>query len=463
MDESVRLARSQAVRRRRRARVAGDVLLVLALELLHEVVHQALIEVLTAEVRVTRGGLHLEDALLDREERHVERPAAQVEDEDVAFGAAALRLLIEAVRDSRGGGLVDDAHAVDAGDDRGILGGLALRVVEVRGHGDDGVLHLLAEVRLRHFLHLHQDHGRDLLGGELLLLAVELDGDHGLLRVAGLDLERPVLDVRLDLRVGVLAPDEALRVEHGVDRVHRGLVLRGVADEALGIGKRDVRRRRARAHVVGDDLDAAVDESEKRRVSRSVSREKESSVAERRRASRECTSRKKNQPPVASHATHESRLRFLETGMPVSRTSNATSTVEFPKASRLFHRSSRRGADFFPRSSAVVASAEAPRRRRRRRIPRAERGDASEDIARDGFGRVTGARRFECVDRGAFATRSRGGGMAPFSSVAIREKAGFARGTYRSCCQTPTQEYVVPRSIPIAGPSTLAMMLLLVR
>ena len=134
------------------------------------------------------------------------------------------------------------------------------------------------------------------------------------------------------------------------------------------------------------------------------------SVAERRESVR----REKNQPPVASHATHESRLRFLETGMPVSRTSNATSTVEFPKASRLFHRSSRRGADFFPRSSAVVASAEAPRRRRRRRIPRAERGDASKDIARDGFGRVTGARRFECVDRGAFATRSRGGGMAPF-------------------------------------------------
>ena len=32
------------------------------------------------------------------------------------------------------------------------------------------------------------------------------------------------------------------------------------------------------------------------------------------------------------------------------------------------------------------------------------------------------------------------------------------RWTYLSCCQTPTQEYVVPRSIPIAGPSTLLMM-----
>jgi hypothetical protein len=36
------------------------------------------------------------------------------------------------------------------------------------------------------------------------------------------------------------------------------LVLSGVPDEALGIGERDVRRRRARALVVRDDLDAVV-------------------------------------------------------------------------------------------------------------------------------------------------------------------------------------------------------------
>ena len=33
-----------------------------------------------------------------------------------------------------------------------------------------------------------------------------------------------------------------------------------------------------------------------------------------------------------------------------------------------------------------------------------------------------------------------------------------ATRTHRSCCQTPTHEYVVPRSIPIAGPSALLMM-----
>merc|ERR1719463_76800 len=58
------------------ARVARDVLLVLALELLHKVVDGAVVEVLAAQVRVTRGGLDLEDALLDGEQRHVEGTAA---------------------------------------------------------------------------------------------------------------------------------------------------------------------------------------------------------------------------------------------------------------------------------------------------------------------------------------------------------------------------------------------------
>jgi hypothetical protein len=80
----------------------------------------------------------------------------------------------------------------------------------------------LAAAAARH-VHLDEHHGRDLLSGELLGLALELDDDHGLLSRTRLDLEGPQLDVALHRRVAELAADEALGVEDGVDGVHRNL------------------------------------------------------------------------------------------------------------------------------------------------------------------------------------------------------------------------------------------------
>ena len=45
--------------------------------------------------------------------------------------------------------------------------------------------------------------------------------------------KRPVLDVLLNRRVVHLASNESLGVEDGVVRIHGGLVLRCVADQAL--------------------------------------------------------------------------------------------------------------------------------------------------------------------------------------------------------------------------------------
>mmetsp|Transcript_26677 Transcript_26677/g.85625 ORF Transcript_26677/g.85625 Transcript_26677/m.85625 type:complete len:172 (+) Transcript_26677:725-1240(+) len=112
---------------------------------------------------LTGSGLDLEDALLDSKEGHIEGATAKIEDHHIALAAGGGALLVQAVRDGRGGGLVNDAHAVEAGDDGGVLGSLALRVVEVGGHRDDSVLHLLAEEGLGDLLHLDEHHGRDLL------------------------------------------------------------------------------------------------------------------------------------------------------------------------------------------------------------------------------------------------------------------------------------------------------------
>jgi hypothetical protein len=66
-------------------------------------------------------GFDLEDALLNGQNRNVKRSAAQVENENVALAGGAL-LLVQAVGDGGGGGLVDNAEHVEAGDNAGILG-----------------------------------------------------------------------------------------------------------------------------------------------------------------------------------------------------------------------------------------------------------------------------------------------------------------------------------------------------
>ena len=107
----------------------------LALELGDEGVEECVVEVLAAEEGVAVGGLDLKDSLLDLQDRDVKGSTAQIEDgDDFVLG------LVHAVGQGSGGGFVDDSQDVQSGDLAGVLGGLALRVVEVGGHCDDGVL-----------------------------------------------------------------------------------------------------------------------------------------------------------------------------------------------------------------------------------------------------------------------------------------------------------------------------------
>ncbi len=50
-----------------RTRIRAEILLVLLLELSNKVIHHAIVKVLTAQMRVAAGGLHLEEAVVDRQ------------------------------------------------------------------------------------------------------------------------------------------------------------------------------------------------------------------------------------------------------------------------------------------------------------------------------------------------------------------------------------------------------------
>ena len=99
---------------------------VVPLELVGQVVDDAAVEVVPAEVGVARGGPDLDHAFPDVEDADVEGPAAQVVHQD-----GLVALLVQPVGQGRGGGLIDDAEHLEAGDAPRVPGRLPLGVVEV--------------------------------------------------------------------------------------------------------------------------------------------------------------------------------------------------------------------------------------------------------------------------------------------------------------------------------------------
>ena len=132
----------------------------------------------------------------------------------------------------------------------GVLGALALAVVEVGRHRDDGFAHRLAEVLLRDALHLAQDDRRDLRAGEDLLAELDARVLVGARRRSRRD--RAAIDL-LRLRRIEAAPDQTLRCVDGVARVGDRLPLRQMTDESLAVlREREHRRRRLVASRVRD-------------------------------------------------------------------------------------------------------------------------------------------------------------------------------------------------------------------
>ncbi len=171
-------------------------------------VGEAVVEVVAAERRVAAGGDDLEHARRQAQQRDVEGAAAEVVDGVEALGAA-----FEAVGHRRGGRLVDEAQHVQAGELRGVLRRLALRVVEVGRHGDDGAVHVVVEAVLGALAQRGEDLGRHL---DRRLVA----GDGAQLEHAG-RVDEVVGQLGAVGDVGHRAAHEALHRDDGVPRVER--------------------------------------------------------------------------------------------------------------------------------------------------------------------------------------------------------------------------------------------------
>ena len=132
---------------------------------------QQVVDVVAAEMRVAVGGDDFEDSVVQLEDGNVEGAAAEVVD-----GDNAVLLFVEAIGERRGSRLVDQAKNFQSGDAAGVFRGLALRVVEICGNGDDRFRDRSAEKALGVALELAQDERGNFRRSEGLV--AELDAQH---------------------------------------------------------------------------------------------------------------------------------------------------------------------------------------------------------------------------------------------------------------------------------------------
>ena len=223
--------------------LGGEIQPLLLLEFGNQPLHNPLVEVIAAQVRVAVGGFDLDDALAHFQNRNVKGAAAKV-----VHGNGLVLLLVQPVSQSGRRRLVHNALHAQPGNLARILGGLPLRVVEVRRNGDHRLGDRLAQVGFGGGLQLLQNHRRNLLRGVFLALR-----HHAHMVTLLNHLEGHHLHLVVDLVV--TAAHEALDGVNGVFRVGNGLPLGHLTHQPLAaLGEGDHGRSGARAFLVGDDF-----------------------------------------------------------------------------------------------------------------------------------------------------------------------------------------------------------------
>src|SRR6266436_7270193 len=135
---------------------------------------EKIVDVVAAEVRVTIGGKNLENVAFgcgdELEDGNVEGAAAEIVDGDFA----AL-LFVQAVGERGRSWFVDETENFEAGNFTGVLGGLALGVMEIGRHGDDSAVDGLAEMGFGPVFQLAKDESGNLRRSENFLAEHDAD------------------------------------------------------------------------------------------------------------------------------------------------------------------------------------------------------------------------------------------------------------------------------------------------
>ncbi len=118
-----------------------------------------MVVVVTTQGGISASGHDLEHALREAQDRDVKSAAAQIVD-----GVDAFAGVVQPVGDCRGCRFVDQAQHIDAGQLGRILGGLALGIVKVGRHGNDGAIQVIVESVFGAIAQCGQYFGADLDG-----------------------------------------------------------------------------------------------------------------------------------------------------------------------------------------------------------------------------------------------------------------------------------------------------------
>ena len=118
---------------------------------------------------VTVDAEHFENAVADIQDGYVKRAAAEVEDEEFF-----VFLFIQAVGESRSRGLRQHAQDIQSRDFTGVLGRLALGIIEVCRDGDHRFGDLFAQVIFCGLFQILQDEAADLFGGVVFAADADL-------------------------------------------------------------------------------------------------------------------------------------------------------------------------------------------------------------------------------------------------------------------------------------------------